>query len=981
MHRALLALAVVLGLSACAGRPPPPAASAAQTSAAEPAAATAPVPAAEAPLPIDPATRVGTFANGLRYYVRAHKEPQRRASLRLVVNAGSVLETDQELGYAHFVEHMAFNGTRLLPKNDIVDFVEKMGMRFGHDANASTSFDETIYMFEVPTDDPAVLSRAFLVLSQIANEVSFDPQEVDRERGVIIEEWRLGRGAETRILEKVMPVIFRGSRYAERIPIGRKEVLDRATAEGLRAFYKRWYRPDLMAVIAVGDFDPPKVVKYIEQQFAGRPRAPNAGERPRFPVPEHAETLVAAAKDRELPTTSVGVIYKLPRRVVASERDYRRHVVEAMYHRMINGRLEELTRSADPPFLFAGSTSQPFVQAIDVILQLAVVKQDGIQRGLMALTREAERVDRHGFSSGELAREKVELLRELERAVKEKDKLPSATYAEEMIRHFLRQEGMPGIERELELTRAFLPTVTVAEMNKVASEWITERNRVILVEAPEAVSLPPDGQLRALFEKVQKEDIPAYVDKVAEGPLIGALRPPGPVRQERSLTELGVTEWRLANGVRVVVKPTDFRNDQILMMGFSPGGHSLVRDRDFHSAEYAADLVTASGVGRFGPTELRNALAGKAVTVNPFIEELEEGVTGHTSPDDLETLLQLVYLYVTAPRGDQQVFAAAREQLREQITQRLADPDTVFADRWQVELYQNHPRRRPPDPSVLEGFSLQTALRVYRERFADAGDFTFVFVGKVDPAALRPLVERYLGSLPARGRKETWRDVGARPFRGVKRFEVKAGVEPKSNVALAFTGDRKWTRQEEQRLDTLTEALAIRLRELLREELGGTYGVDVNGQIDRRPAPLFETDIRFTCAPENVDRLVEAVNAEVKAAQQRGFSPDHLDKVKNAQRRALEVAVRNNGYWLTRLADAYRFGTDPRQILEDARLIDSVDAESVKAAAAVYLDGRRSLLGIQRPVAPPTTAPRPPTAARKPGAPPAVSAPPPASAP
>jgi zinc protease len=959
MCRFRIALGLAFLLAGCAGRARQVAVPAAASSSGASAAGTGEATAAEPPLPVDPAVRLGTLPNGLRYYVRAHEEPRQRASLRLVVNAGSVLESDRELGFAHYVEHMAFNGTRLLPKHEIVDFIERVGMRFGHDANASTSFDETIYMFEVPTGDPAVLGKAFLVLSQIAGDASFDPEEVERERGVIIEEWRLGRGAGARIMEKVLPAIFRGSRYAERLPIGRKEILERATAEGLLAFYRRWYRPDLMAVIAVGDFDPGLVAGHIEQHF-GPMRAPAVrGERPRFPVPDHEETLVAVGKDREMPGTSVGVIYKVPRRAIDSRRAYRRHVVEAMYHRMINGRLEEQTRIADPPFLFAGSTSQPFVQAIDVFLQVAVVKQDGLQRGLLALTRETERVDRHGFAPGELEREKVELLRELERAVKEKDKVPSATYSEEMIRNFLRQEAMPGIDRELELTREFLPTVTLQEMNRVASEWISERNRVILVQSPEAAPVPPDRELRALFDKVQKEEIPPYVDKVAEGPLIGTLPRPGKVRKERQIDEVGVTEWQLANGVRVVVKSTDFRNDQVLLQGFSPGGHSRAPDRDYHSALYAADLVSASGVGRFGPTELRKALAGKAVNVTPYIEELEEGVSGHASPDDLETMLQLVHLTITAPRRDEAVFAAAREQLREQISQRRADPDTVFWDRWQVELYRNHPRRRPPDPSVLNGFSLDTALRVYKERFADTSDFTFVFVGRVDPARLKPLAEQYLGSLPSRRRKESWRDVGARPVDGARRFEVAVGVEPKSNVALIHTGAQRWSREEEQRLDTVTEALALRLREVLREELGGTYGVEVTGELDRRPAPFYRTDVRFTCAPENVDRLLDAVNAEMRSAQQQGFPPDMLVNVKLAQQRALEVAVRNNGYWLGRLSEHYRFGTDPRLVLEEPRLIESVDAPSLRAAALKYFDGKRRLLGIQRPAAAAAAAPQP----------------------
>jgi zinc protease len=385
------------------------------------------------------------------------------------------------------------------------------------------------------------------------------------------------------------------------------------------------------------------------------------------------------------------------------------------------------------------------------------------------------------------------------------------------------------------------------------------------------------------------------------------------------------------------------------MRAFSPGGHSRVPDRDFHSALYAADLVGASGVGRFGPTELRNALAGKAVNVSPSIDELEEGMVGQASPDDLETLLQLTFLYFTAPRRDPELFAAAREQLREQITRRGADPDTVFQDRWQLELYRNHPRRRPPDLKLLAGFSLDRALRIYRERFGDAGDFTFVFVGRIDPATLRPLVERYLGALPSRRRKESWKDVGARPVAGVRRFEVQVGVEPKSTVALAFTGRQTWSREEAQKLETVTEALALRLREILREELGGTYGVEVSGQLERRPAPLYRTDVHFTCAPENVDRLVEAVDTEIRAARERGFSPEQLEKVKTAQRRALEVASRNNGYWLSRLAEHYRYRTDPRLILGEAQLIDTVDGAAARAAAGIYFDGRGRLLGIQRP--------------------------------
>ncbi|HEY0711251.1 MAG TPA: pitrilysin family protein, partial [Polyangia bacterium] len=421
---AFLTLAVTLGL-ACAGKATPPSAppqAGPGTTAVASGSATA---SADPPLPMDPNAQVTVLPNGIRTYIRKHGEPQKRASLRLVINAGSVLEEEKERGLAHFVEHMAFNGTRLFAKQEIVNFIESAGMRFGQHANAFTSFDETAYTFEVPTTDPALFEKAFSMMQQMAAEVSFDPAEVNRERGVVIEEWRLGRGAQMRILEQLFPVLFAKSRYAERLPIGTKAVLEKATADDLRAFYKRWYRPDLMAVIAVGDFDIATVQAHIKKYFAPIAPVPNAPPRPLYPVPDHSETLVSIAKDKELTATSAGIIYKLPARGQSSKRDYRRSIVERLYHNMVNARLEELSRDKDPPFLGAGSGTQSFVRTKDVFLQFAATKADGVPRALQALTREIERVDRHGFTAGELDREKAAFLRFMERAVLEKDKTPS----------------------------------------------------------------------------------------------------------------------------------------------------------------------------------------------------------------------------------------------------------------------------------------------------------------------------------------------------------------------------------------------------------------------------------------------------------------------------------------------------------------------------------------------------------------------------
>jgi zinc protease len=794
-----------------------------------------------------------------------------------------------------------------------------------------------------------VLEKSFLMLQQLASDVSFDPVEVNAERGVVIEEWRLGRGANMRVFEKIFPVLLQGSRYAERLPIGKKEILEKTTADDLRGFYKRWYRPDLMAVIAVGDFDAATVEGHIKKYFAPIPATPGAPPRPSYPVPDHKETLVSIAKDKELAETSVSVFYKLPPQQQASRRDYRRGIVEGIYHRMVNARLEELSRSDDPPFLGAGSARQPFVRTKDIFMQMAATKTDGVARGLQALTREVERIDRYGFTAGELERQKVDVLRDLERAAREKDKAHAAGYADEMVRNFLKAESMPGIDAELAMTKEFLPTITVAEMNRVASEWIADKNRVLVVQAPESAPTPSESELRTLFAKTEAAPIGPYVDKVGAGPLIGALPKPGKIVKESQIKELGLTEWKLSNGVRVLIKPTDFKNDEVLMHARSPGGHSRTPDADFEAATYAAGVIGSSGVGSFGPTELRKALAGKAVGVQPYIDELEEGVRGQASPDDLETMFQLVYLTLTAPRKDEALFAAFKAQLAEQLERRLAEPEAEFADKWQLTYYHNHPRRRPPDPGLAKRITLDAMMRVYRDRFAEMGDSTVVLVGRIDLTKLRPLIEQYVATWPTKGKKESFRDIGVRPIGGVQKFTVARGQEPKSQVRMTFNGAAPFSRVEEHRLESLGEALSIRLREVLREELGGTYTVGAGGHLIRQPRQLFRSEVHFTCAPENVTKLVDAVKTEIAAAKAKGPAPEYTEKVKIAQSRSLEEALRSNGYWMGELVDHARYGEDPRLILEQKKLIDALDSKGMQEAAKRYFPDDRVLLGVLEP--------------------------------
>jgi zinc protease len=669
------------------------------------------------------------------------------------------------------------------------------------------------------------------------------------------------------------------------------------------------------------------------------------------PVPDHEETLSSIETDPEATTTEVSVYYKLEKRPDATVADYRRGLVEGLYHGMLNDRLDELRQRPDPPFLYAGSGSGGFVRTKDVYSQSATVEDGRLARGLEALLTEVERVERHGFTATELERAKRQTLRYMEQAWRERDKRQSASHAREIVRNFLIDEPMPGIEAELALAREALPGIELAEVNGLAREWIGERNRVILVSAPrkEGVTLPAEAELIALFDAVAGRSIEPWVDQVRDEPLLPDPPAPGAIVERSRIEELGVTEWRLANGVRVVLKPTDFKNDEVLLTGFSWGGTSLVPDADHVTADFASSVLSAGGLGRFDQVELEKALAGKVAGASVGLNELEETAAGRASPEDLQTMFELLYLSFTAPRKDEAAYGAWLQRTKAWVENRRARPETVFNDRLTEVLTQGHPRRRPISEELLDEIDLDRALAVHRERFADNSDFTFVLVGNFDPAEIEPLVRTYLGGLPAGGRRESWRDVGARTPAGVHEVVVRKGLEPKSQVRLTFTGDAAWSPQTRHDIVSLAAALRIRLREVLREDMSGTYGVSVSGGIGRRPREEYSFTISFGCAPESVDDLVSAVFAEVEAIQRDGPTAEVAAKVREIQTREREIDLRENGFWRGALASHYREGLDPRQILAYGDLVASVTPERLREAARLYLDSSRYVKGILYP--------------------------------
>jgi zinc protease len=942
---AALILAVLA--AACGGSAKP---AAGPVTAAPPAAAVAPAgPAAppnpeDVPLPLWPEVKHGKLANGLTYYVLKHGKPEKRGFLWLAVNAGSVQEDDDQRGLAHFDEHMAFNGTRRFPKADIVNYLEKIGMRFGADLNARTTFDDTVYELEVPTDSKAFIDKGLDILHDWAGDVSYDPAEVDKERGVVLEEWRLGRGAQQRLFDKEAPVLFKGSRYAVRLPIGLPEVIRKAPRDKLHQFYKDWYRPDLMAVIAVGDFDDPGAIEKAIQARFGDLQNP-ARERARIAagVPTADGTRVSIETDRELPETVLTIYNLMPHRPEASAHDFRRILVEQIYQRILNDRLAVIARRPDAPFAQAAVGIESPTREIDLFAREAQVRAGQVEAALDGLLTEALRVEQHGVTQSEFDRARAILTRFYEQIEAEDATSDSRNFTEEFTRNFFENEFMIGRKAESALARQILPTLTLAELNQLGKSFGGAANRVILIDGPEAgkAALPSRDRVLAIVDEVGRRAIAPWEDRAVTAKLMEHAPRPGKIVKEARRDAIGVTEWTLSNGARVIIKPTDFQADEVSLVGSSPGGLAMASDKDFASARFADDLAAISGFGDHDAEELGKLLAGKHATAGAEIGDTTESVRAAASVRDLETMFQLVHLEMTAPRKDDRTIAAWRQNLKEQLINRLRDPEVQYSIQSTGLLYHDNLRRMPATPGDVDKLDPTKALAFYKDRFGDATDFTFVIVGSFDPAALRPLVETYLASLPAHGRKEKQKDLGIRKARGVVKHAWMLGQEPKAHVEILFHGDEPWSRDKERDLFILGQVLEIRLREVLREDKGGVYGVGVGGRLVRAPHPERAFSISFGCDPLRITELINAALDEIAAVQKNGIGSDYLEKIKQTFTREREVQLRNNQFWLSWLDSAYTYGDDPALVLDPSKMIARMTSANVQAAAKHYLDSKQ----------------------------------------
>ena len=895
-------------------------------------------------MPVDPEAALGTLPNGLRYYVRVNQRPARRAELRLVVKAGSVLEDDDQLGLAHFVEHMEVEGTRNFPRQGIVDFLGSIGIGLGPDANAATSFDHTQYSLRVPTDVPGVLDRALQVLDDWAQAATFDPDAIERQRGIVLSEWRRNLGAGERTQDKILKAQLEGSRYAERSPIGKPDSIQRAQREQLLRFYRDWYRPDLMAVIVVGDVDRDAVVKMVRDRFSSLTSPATKRPRPAFDVPERPGTRVTVVTDQETTVTAVALSNLRPARNQGTVGGYRDIMLDQLFGSMLDARLDEIGQRENAPFLRAAADRHLFSmpRTKDEAVLQALVSNDGVARGLEALVTELERVAKFGFTAPELARAKQARMLAYERVVTESPDRESASRADEYTRNFLQDEALPTIWQELAFHRRFVPGITLEEINALASQWFPDQNRHVIVTAPEAagVTLPDQQQLAAVVKAAMSKKLEPYVEAATADALMDESPKRGSIVKTTARPEAGITEWTLSNGAAVVLKPTTLKEDQILFRATALGGTSLASDADFISARAADDIVPAGGVGKFNAVALDRMLSGKAVAVRPFIREIEQGMTGGSTPQDLETMFQLIHLRFTQPRADPAAFSAVASQARGLLANQLASPDVVFNQTVDSALSGNSARRQPETPATVEKWDLAKSMAFYKARFADASGFTFVFVGSFTPEAIKPLVETYIATLPATRAGETFKDLGIRPPTGVVEKVVQKGIAPKSQVAIVFSGPFEYDDRHVLALRAMTMVLQSRLFDTIRQELGGTYSIEVNPESDKLPRPEFNVRIEWTCDPSQTTSLVKRVFDEINFVRTTTFSPGQVGRIKDVLQREFERSSQDNAYLLNQISRRYEEGDGPNvaSAVDSSRAIAALTGEAIHQAAQTYLD-------------------------------------------
>lgn len=901
-------------------------------------------------IPLDPSVRTGTLSNGMKYYIKKNVKPEKKVEFRLAINAGSINEDEDQRGLAHFMEHMNFNGTKNFPDNKLVDFLQSIGIKFGQHLNAYTSFDETVYMLPVPLDKPGNLDSGLKVMEDWAFNALLTDKEIEKERGVVLEELRLGLGADKRMLDQYLPKLAYNSRYADRLPIGKKEILQNFKPEALRRFHKDWYRPDLMALVVVGDVNVDEMEQKIKANFSKYQNPANARKRVDYDMPNHKETLISIATDADATSSSAQFYIKDdgPAKPDVTVNDYQKSIVEQLAATIVNNRLQELTNSEKPPFIFGYVSHSNFLRTKDAFQAYAMTKEGEQKNALKVLLEEVERAKRFGFSQNELDRAKSETLSNLEKSYNNRDKTESARLVMEYVRNFLNQEPIPGIEWEYQLHKQYLPSVTLDQVNNILKNYIKDDSRVIVVTGPkkENAVLPTDAQLLATVDDVKNAQLKPYEDKAAIKTLVEPFKSNGKIVKTEADAKLVTTTFTLSNGAKVTYKKTDFKEDEIVFSAISLGGSSLISNEDIEKTQWAFPALAESGFNKYSKNDITKFLSGKQVSVMPYVGGISTGFNGNSTKKDFETLFQMVYGYFTNLNYDEASYNSYKTKQQGFLDNLLANPQTYFQSEVQKYLNQKNPRFFGilPDAKAWEKTSYKLAYDIYKKSVANAGNFHFYFVGNVDENQIKQLSEQYLASLPSTQKSETYKDLGYRPLFTSTEKVIKKGKDPKSMVMIRFSGETKYNEQEDLAMRALGEVATIKIIEKLREDEGGIYGGGARGSLNKVPYGSYNFSINFPCGPENAEKLTKIALAELQKMIDNGPEQKDLDKFKEGEANDDVTNMKDNNYWLQNITSYQTQGGDKYSVLNYLTKVKALTVKDLQSVGKKYLTEKNRMV-------------------------------------
>ena len=899
------------------------------------------------PLQQDPEVISGTLDNGLKYYIKQNAKPEKRLELRLYINAGSIVEDDDQRGLAHFVEHMAFNGTKNFPRTEMVDYLTSIGMGYHNGLNGGTSYDYTVYEFKLPTDDENKMRKGISILSDIAWQVSFEPSEIERERGVIQEEWRLGQSAQQRIQDQIDKVRFAGSRYAERNPIGTIENIKTFKPESLIRYYQDWYRPDLETVFIVGDCDPQKMESLVKEYFGIIPKRENPRPRLSYPVPDNIEPRAVTVLDKEQPYTMLRSTWKVKTAPVTDLISLYNEMKQDLFFTMVNSRLQELSQQPDPSFSYAYMYNANWLQGFNATDCIMIANEGRSEDAFRTLITELARIRQYGYQSAELERAKQIMIRQAEKWVADKPTMDSEDVIWELLNAVMSGDTIISAEFYEQMLKGLINEIALSEVNDIVDDVITSENLTLSLAGTDkpGANYPSQEELLAIYHQAITQELEPWEDITVNEPLLETIPHPGKINKEKVFPKSGIKQWKLSNGVTVYSKKTDFKADEVILVAQSPGGKAKLKPEDYKAAEIMSQYFNVSGFGNFDAPALQKALAGKIVYVYPTISTYYEGWRGSCSPQDLELMFQLLYQYNYAPRFNEEAFSTAVASTRAWIQNRLLEPSNAFFDTLFVLMFNNHPLKRNLHPEELDSITLKQVKDIFQERFGDYTDFTFYVVGNFDEEQLKNYCQTYLANLPVKGRKEKMTDVGIRAFTGKKEITFNKGTE-RSFVSNVTNNKASISPQNNVQQSALQMIAYEKLRENVRENMSGAYVVEIQSYYDYMPEPGIFTFTWMGCNPDRARELNAATFATLDSLKNGLFADKYIESTKTTLHKKYEENIKSNRYWVNNMSENISHNLPIDCFLDYPALYDKLNKKAITKTAKQYYVFDKSLLSV-----------------------------------